>query len=128
MNVAAGFADGFSFFYSAISNSGSVSVYDDLDGTGNLLATLALPTTQSGPCPGFNAGFCPFVPVGVAFAGIAKSVSFAGAANQIVFDDVTFGSDIPDPQPSVVPLPASLPLLLVGLGAFGIAARRQKRT
>jgi hypothetical protein len=48
--------------------------------------------TPSGPCPGHDAGFCPFFPIGLAFSGTAESVSFAGVANQIVFDDVTFGS------------------------------------
>lgn len=30
-------------------------------------------------------------------------------------------------QPAAVPLPAGMPLLLIGLGAFGIAARRNRR-
>ena len=90
MNVAAGFDTGFSFFYTAINSPGSVSVYDGLNGTGLLLATLNLPMTPSGTCVG--SGFCPFFATGIAFSGIAKSVSFAGSANQIVFDDVTFGS------------------------------------
>lgn len=122
MNVAAGFDTGFSFFYSAIGQGGSVSVFDGLGGSGNLLATLNLPTTPS-QCTGYNAGFCPFVASGISFNGIAKSVSFAGAANQIVFDDVTFGSATPNPP--AVPLPASLPLLLAGMG--GLFALRRKK-
>ncbi len=121
MNVAAGFDTGFSFNYVAINNPGSVSVFDGLDGTGTLLATLALPTTPSGPCVGFNAGFCPFVPIGVGFLGTAKSVAFAGVADQIVFDDVTFGSITPG-----VPEPETYALMLAGLGVVGMLARRRK--
>ena len=107
MNVPAGFDTGFSFFYTAINQAGSISVYDGPDGTGSLLATLSLPTTQSGPCPGYSAGFCPFFPSGIAFDGTAHSVSFAGVANQIVFDDITFGSVTPGGGTNV-PEPASL--------------------
>lgn len=125
MNVDAGFDTGFSFFYTAINQPGSISVYDGLSGTGNLLATLDLPTTLSA-CTGYSAGFCPFVASGIGFAGIAKSVSFAGVANQIVFDDVTFGSVRPDPGISPVPVPAALPLLGAGLAALGLLRRRRR--
>jgi opacity protein-like surface antigen len=119
MNVAAGFETGFSFFYSAINQGGAVQVYDGLDSTGNLLATLNLSTTASN-CSGFNAGFCPFVAAGVNFAGTAKSVNWGGVANQVVFDDVTFGSSTPG-----VPVPGTL--AIVGLGLAGLASMRRRR-
>lgn len=123
MNRSAGFTDGFSFFYTAVNSPGAFSVWSGLNGTGTLLASLTLPTTPRGPCPGYNADFCPFVPRGVGFAGVAKSVTFAGVANQIAFDDVTFGSQVPG---SVVPEPASMILLGTGLvGVFGVARRRR---
>ena len=121
MNIAAGFDTGFSFFYTAISQAGSVTVYDGLNGAGNILAVVNLGTTQSGPCPGYNAGFCPFVAAGVAFAGTARSVSFAGVANQVVFDDVTFGAK----DPGRVPEPATFGL--VGLALLGLAASRKRK-
>jgi hypothetical protein len=121
MNVAAGFDTGFSFNYSAINQAGSVSVYDGLNGTGNLLATLALPTT-SGSCPGYGASFCPFAAIGVAFAGTARSVSFAGVANQIAFDDITFGSV----TPGAVPEPAAWAMMIGGFGLIGGVMRRSR--
>ena len=82
LNFAAGFDTGFSFFYSAVNNPGSINVFDGLDATGSLLATLALPVTASdGGDP--NGAFSPLVSVGVAFGGTARSIDFGGAANQI---------------------------------------------
>lgn len=114
VNVAAGFTTGFSFYYTAINYGGTVNVWSGLNGTGSLLASLNLTTTTSGPCPGYNAGFCPFVPFGVSFAGTAQSIDFGGVANQIVFDDVTFGSATPG-----VPEPGTL--VMFGSGIAGVA-------
>jgi hypothetical protein len=120
VDVAAGFTTGFAFNYVAINVGGTVNVWSGLDGTGTLLASLVLPTTVSGPCPGYNAGFCPFVPIGVAFAGTAMSIDFGGTANQIVFDDVTFGSSqVGTPEPSS--------LLLLGSGVLGLAGMVRRR-
>lgn len=126
LNYATGFDTGFSFNYVSLNYSGSVNVYDDLNGTGNILATLNL-SPNSGSCPGFNAGFCPFSPTGVLFSGVAKSIGFAGVANQIVFDDVTFGSDTPGPGPSTPDtVPGPLPVFGVGMG-FGFSRMLRRR-
>lgn len=123
LNYASGFKDGFSFYYSAPFFTGGISVYDGLNGTGNLLATIALDLTTDGGC-GSSAGgasYCPFAPIGVEFNGIAKSISFEGTQNYIVFDDVTFGSA----TPGAVPELATWLMLIAGVGVVGYAMRRR---
>ena len=121
MNYAAGFDTGFSFNYAAPNTPGSVSVYDGLNGTGTVLATLNLGLTPSTCDSSYGALYCPFVAAGVNFAGTAKSISFAGTANFIVFDDVTFGSAVPGvPEPSTY--------ALFGLGLAGLFYATRKRS
>jgi hypothetical protein len=91
MDVAAGFTTGFSFFYADPFTPGaSVTVYSGLDGTGSVLATISLPLTPSTACdPSYSGGanYCPFEPAGASFSGTAMSISFAGTANFVVYDD-----------------------------------------
>ena len=125
LNYSAGFTTGFSFNYVSANQPGSVGVYDGLNGTGNLLATLNLGVNANpGSCPPGSGGFCPFSAAGVAFAGTARSISFAGVANQIVFDDITFGSI--NPGGGEVPEPASWAMLIAGFGLVGAVQRRRK--
>lgn len=97
MNVPSGFTTGFSFYYSAIRSPGSVIVYSGPNATGNVLASISLPLTQSSGAPDPTGQFSPLVPVGVSFSGIARSVDFGGTVNQIGFDNITFGSQTPNP-------------------------------
>lgn len=121
MNVPAGFDTGFSFFYSAPFFTGSIQVYDDLNATGNLLATLSLPLTTIGSGDP-NGPYGPFDPIGVSFPGIAKSVNFAGSANFIVFDNITLGAEIPVIEnPNPVPEPSTV---IGGLALGALALRR----
>lgn len=122
LNYAAGFTTGFSFNYSG-AFTGSVDVYDGLNGTGTLLASVAVVPNLVGCGSPYNAGFCPFGPSGVNFSGTARSISFGGVANQIVFDDITFGSAIPG---GTVPEPASWALMIAGFSMVGAAARRRR--
>lgn len=127
MNVAAGFTTGFSFYYSAPFYTGEIQVFDGLNGTGNLLASLTLPMTTNGAgvlaCGGMN--FCPYEAIGVAFVGTAKSVNFGGVANQVVFDDVTIGSVRAGDTGNQVPEPGILSL--IGLGVAGLGLKLRKR-
>jgi hypothetical protein len=122
MDVAAGFSNGFSFNYSEPNTPGGVvNVWSGLDGTGTLLATFTLGLTPSG-CPGYPGAYCPFVPIGVSFAGVAESVQFGGVANFVVFDDVTFGS----PRVGGSPEPATWAMMLAGLAGAGAMLRRRR--
>lgn len=58
---------------------------------------------------------------------MAGGTGFAGVADQIVFDDVTFGSVTPDPDPdpSPGPVPAAFPMLAGGLGLLSVLRRRE---
>jgi len=122
LNFAAGFDTGFSFFYSS-STAASVNVYDGLNGTGNILATLALASQGFDNCTGELSGkYCNFTAVGVEFGGIAKSIDFGGTAGQIGFDNITFGTDTP--VVSAVPVPAAA--WLFGSALLGFAGFRRK--
>jgi hypothetical protein len=118
MNVASGFTTGFSFFYTSPFFSGTVNVFDGLDGSGSLLAslTLAMTTNTSGTT---GHPYDDWHTAGVTFSGTAESVVFTGVANFIAFDNITLGSSnpvVPDGGPTLM-------LLGAALGALGIARR-----
>jgi hypothetical protein len=144
MNVADGFRDGFSLFYSAVvaagsppSNRGQVKLFEGLDGQGSLLAQFDLPSTPSFGAPDPNGEFSPFVPIGTTFQGLARSVLLEGQARTIGFDNLTLGSatplsgifepdipDIPDDMspinPDQPPRKVPEPGGLIALGALGV--------
>jgi hypothetical protein len=111
MNVPAGFQTGFSFFYAAPFFTGTITVYDGLNATGNVLATLPLGLTPNNGAPDPTGQYSPLVPVGVSFPGTAMSVDFGGTAAFIGFDNITLGSATPEGA-AVVPT----------LSPWGIAA------
>jgi hypothetical protein len=123
MNDPAGFTKGFSLEYVSLDVPGSVSAYSGLNGTGTLLGSIAL-SPNAGSCPGYSAAFCPFSPAGVNFSGTAESIAFSGVENQIVFDDVTFGSSTVG---GGVPEPATWAMMLLGVGMIGTGLRTMRR-
>ena len=120
MNVLGGFDTGLSLFYSS-GAAATVKIYDGLNGTGNLLASLDVIAQGNDGCVGDpNGTFCNWTDIGASFSGIAYSVSFGGTADLIAYDNVTIGSA------SAVPVPGTFWLLSSGLlGLTGIA-RREK--
>jgi hypothetical protein len=123
LNYAPGFTTGFSFYYSS-STAASVFVYDDLNATGNLLAQINLLAQGFDNCSGDPTGdFCNWTPIGVSFAGTAKSIDFGGTVNQSGYDNITFGSSTPGT--GTVPEPMSAALVGLGLGAALLNLRRK---
>lgn len=122
LNYAPGFTTGFSFFYSS-ATAASVVVYDGLDATGNVLATLNLASQFNDGCVGDPSGaYCNWTAVGAAFSGTAKSIDFGGTVNRTGYDNITFGSATP--IVGTVPEPTSLLLAALALG--GLAASRRR--
>jgi hypothetical protein len=122
MDVAGGFTTGFSFFYSAALEPGSVTVWSGLDGTGTLLATLSLPV--NGACT-TGPTFCNWTPTGVTFSGTAESVDFSGSALTVGFDNMTLGSATPGG--GTTPTPEPVTMLLLGAGSLGLLGARRKK-
>lgn len=124
LNFDAGFTTGFSFFYTSSTNA-VVSVFDGINGTGNMLGTITVNAQYTNNCTGDPSGtFCNWTPVGVAFEGTAKSINFGGTANQTGFDNITFGASVP--VTTNVPEPGTYAMMFAGLGALGFVARRRK--
>jgi hypothetical protein len=124
LNVTNGFTGGFSFFYSS-STAATINVYDALNGTGNILASLNLAAQGFDNCTGDPTGsFCNWTPIGVNFAGTAFSINFGGTANQTGYDNITFGSATPGG--GAVPEPGTWAMMLLGFAGVGVALRRRR--
>lgn len=118
LNSATGFNTGMFFYYADHTTAGSVSIFDGLNGTGNLLATLVLGINAAGCGAPYNATFCPFGLANLPFSGTAHSVVFGGSAQHLVIDDITLGA-------VALPEPASWAMMLLGFAGIGLAMRRK---
>ncbi len=101
MNIANGFSGSLSFYYSNPNNPSKIYIYDDLNKTGNLLATLDLPLTPYQGAMDPTGDLSPLVQASVSFAGVAKSVDFGELANSAYVDDITLGALNPPPYDTI---------------------------
>lgn len=115
LNVASGFADAFSFYYSASSAvSNGVQVWSGLNGTGTVLAAFSLiANAQNGGCS--DSAYCRFDQLYGTFAGTARSVTFGNATNVAAFDNL-----------SITPVPEPTTVLLMAMGLAGLALVRRR--
>jgi hypothetical protein len=110
MNVSGGFDTAISFFYSSPTVPATVTVYDGLNGSGTVLASLPLSTQ----IPAYSS----FDPVVMIFSGTAHSVTFSGATGYpVAYDDITINA---------VPEPSTALLFGTGFLAFGWYGRKRK--
>ncbi len=124
LNYSAGFDTGFSFFYTS-SAAAVVNVFSGLNGTGALLGSAPITAQYNTNCSASSkAGYCNWTASGVSFAGVARSISFGGAANNTAFDNVTFGSAT---ATGAVPEPATWAMMILGFGVVGGAMRRRPK-
>lgn len=126
LNVANGFTDGFSFYYSSRNNNAFVSLYSGLDGTGDLLASTGNLAKSPQVCDG-GAGFfhCWSLIDDLAFTGIVRSVVFGGNFNNVAYDNVSF--DMRPTPPVGVPEPAALGTFGLGALLIGLFAGLRRR-
>jgi hypothetical protein len=125
IDVTEGFQDGFSFFYFGPTSAIGTPL-DVLDSGGHTLAhtTIGNLFVPGSGCMFNDVGPCSAV-AGVTFTGTATSVLIGNGASQYLFDNLTFGSDVPLTTP--VPEPSMQLLVFCTLGSLLWPSRNRRR-
>jgi len=123
LNYGEGFDTGFSFYYSS-SAIVSIDVYSGLGLTGDKLGSIDLAANwKDNGCSGDPTGaFCNWDIGSLNFAGTAMSIDFGGAANNVGFDNITFGST---DAGTGVPEPSTFAFFALAL--FGLVSRKVQK-
>ncbi|MBB4844824.1 hypothetical protein HNP55_003368 [Paucibacter oligotrophus] len=125
-NVAGGFSAQFSMLYGALVASGTVQVFDGLDGQGQLLGGRDISGTA--PCIDPKTGallsdfVCNWGKAEINFSGTAHSVRIFGSNAAFFLDDVQLGQA----GGGTLPEPGSMALSLAALGLMAWRARSRK--
>lgn len=109
------------FYYSSL-QSGSATVYDGPNGTGNILANITLSPNNSG-CNSYK--LCVWSPVGIPLTTAAASIRFTGSADNIAIGKISLGNKLPTktflassaPQGSNQGQPVTFTATISGTGA-----------
>ena len=124
LNISQGFTDYFSFYYSTVAATGTIRVYDGENATGNVIGVIDV-LSLGATCSGDPTGqFCNWALGNVFFDGTARSIDFGGTADQIVFDNVTFGNLSVPTGGGTTPEPMTLALVGSALLALTVSRRR----
>lgn len=130
INAIAGISVGFWFNYSAL-QPGTVTVYDGANGTGNILASVALVPNNVG-CTTYK--MCVWSPVGIPLPTNANSIRFSGVANNVGIGTIHLGVSVPTsiavtsaPNPSVQGQAVTFTAIVSGTGAAPVGAVKFKR-
>jgi hypothetical protein len=111
MDVPSGFVSDLFLYYGSVGATQSVQIFSGLDGTGMMLASMALPQTSMTTTATFSGQ------IDISFKGVAQSAVFNGGNNQVVFDNISI---------STVPAPGSLVLLAEGAFCLLMGLRRSR--
>jgi len=122
MNVFDGFVTSLSWNYVNKIAGADVTIFDGLNGTGNILGSVTLDVTSYACAAEYHSSYCPFVFSEIAFSGEAKSVVFSGYPGFIVFDDIAFHT-----AEAAVPEPLTLSLFGAGVLGMGALGRRKRK-
>ena len=115
MNVADGFTNSVSLYYSSIGvAANAVNIYSGLNGSGDLLGSFSLSDNAQSGCS--DTFVCNFDQSIVTFSGTGKSIAFNSGV-PAGYDNVSI---------TPVPEPTTYALMMLGLAGIGMVARRRR--